>query len=232
MASQIVVPVFPTRSLKATLEFYNLLGFETLWEQHAPYVYVSVKYQQIQIDFVGSKAVEAGQESGHLCLVIVEDVHELHRYFAAAIKQKFGKQLRSGIPRMGTVNTVSKDQRFNLLDPDGKRLIVIQPDKGEMRPRRRSTPLLKAVNRARLDIYSRDEPQEAAAYRDTALLQLNGEPSVTQFRAFVLRADIAAALDDIPTMDRYVNAAHTIVLSADEQAEAIEEIRRLAELKN
>lgn len=232
MASQMVVPVFPSRSLKVTLEFYNMLGFETLWEQHAPYVYGSVKYQQIQIDFTGSKAAEPGQESGHLCLVMVDNIHELHRYFAAAIKQKFGKQLRSGIPRMGTVNTVSKDQRFNLLDPDGNRLIVIQPDKGEMRPRRRGTPLLKAVNMARLDLYSRDEPQEAVAYLDAALLQIDGEPSVTQFRAFVLRADIAAALDDIPTMDRYVNAANTISLSDVEQAEAVEEIRRLAELKN
>jgi len=199
MSDQTVIPVFPTRSLRATLEFYNILGFETLYEQHSPYVYGGVKYQDIHVDFLGSKEVAVGDESGHICLVMVNDIDTLHRTCAARIKQHYGKQLRSGIPRMGTVNKLSKDRRFNLLDPDGNRLIVIQASTDEKATRRRGTPLLKAINMARIDAYSRDMPGEAVAYLDEALNHLDGEPVVIQFRAFVLRADIAAALNDIPT---------------------------------
>lgn len=56
----------------------------------------------------------------------MNDVNALHTAFAAGLKQHYGKRLRSGIPRIGNINTLSKDQRFNMLDPDGNRLIVIQ----------------------------------------------------------------------------------------------------------
>jgi len=179
MSDQTVIPIFPTRSLKTTLAFYNILSFETLWEQHSPYVYGSVKYQNIRVDFSASKAIAAGNKSGHMCLVSVSDIDTLHRTFAARIKQHYGKQLRSGIPRMGTVNNLSKDRRFNLLDPDGNRLIVIQITTDEKARKRRGTPLLKAVNMARIDAYSRDLPGEAVAYLDEVLNYLVDEPVVT-----------------------------------------------------
>lgn len=47
MTTQTVVPVFPCHDLKTTLAFYNALGFATLHEQHAPYVYGSVRFEQI-----------------------------------------------------------------------------------------------------------------------------------------------------------------------------------------
>jgi hypothetical protein len=89
MSGEKVIPVFPCHSLKTTLEFYAALGFEILHEQHKPYVYGSVKYQHIQLDFYGSKATQPAQESGHICLVITKELGALHTTFSQ------GQDLRS-----------------------------------------------------------------------------------------------------------------------------------------
>jgi catechol 2,3-dioxygenase-like lactoylglutathione lyase family enzyme len=230
MTGQTVVPVFPCHDLKATLTFYSALGFATLHEQHAPYVYGSVRFEQIQIDFYGSRATSSAEESGHICLVVTNEIQRLYDAFVDGLKQQFGKRPRSGIPRLGTLNTVSKNLRFNLIDPDGNRLIVIAADTHTKPKPKRHTPLSKAISAARLDAYSRDEPVIAAAYLDQALAQLDAEPAATRFRAFVLRADIAATLGDRATLDHYIQAAQALALAPEELAEASEERERLSEL--
>jgi catechol 2,3-dioxygenase-like lactoylglutathione lyase family enzyme len=233
VASEQVVPVLPTRNLKETLGFYNALGFQTTHEQHAPYVYGAIKLGGIELHFVALKSLEVGQESGHICLVMVRDVNAIHQAFTRGIKARFGKQLRSGIPRMGGVNALSKDRRFNLIDPNGNRLIVIQTlEKAAKKPKSaRTTPLAKAISAARLDAYSRDAPAIAAEWFDKALEQIKDKPSSVLFRAFVLRADIAAMLDDQPTLEQFVSKAKAIALSDAETLEVAEELERLAELE-
>jgi catechol 2,3-dioxygenase-like lactoylglutathione lyase family enzyme len=141
MAAQTVIPVFPRHNLKATLAFYNALGFTTLHEQHAPYAYGSVRFEQIQIDFYGSQTALATEESGHICLVLVTEIQRLYDTFVGGLKQHLGKRPRSGIPRSGTLNTVSKNLRFNLIDPDGNRLIVIATDThNKPKPKRHTQP--------------------------------------------------------------------------------------------
>ena len=230
MAAQTVVPVFPCHDLKATLAFFNALGFATLYEQHAPYVYGSVRFEQIQIDFYGSQATAAGAESGHICLILTAEIERLYDTFVGGLRQQLGRRPRSGIPRIGTINTVSKNLRFNLLDPNGNRLIVIATETHDKPKPKRHTPLSKAISIARLDAYSRDEPAAAAAHLDQALALLDAEPTATRFRAFVLRADIAAALGDRATVEHYLQAAQALTLVPDEHAETAEERGRLSEL--
>jgi catechol 2,3-dioxygenase-like lactoylglutathione lyase family enzyme len=230
MTNQTVIPVFPCRDLKATLVFYTALGFATLHEQHAPYVYGSVRFEHIQIDFYGVQATSSTKESGHICLVITSEIQRLYDTFVDGLKRQFGKRPRSGIPRLGTLNTVSKNLRFNLIDPDGNRLIVIATDTHTKPKPKHHTPLSKAISAARLDAYSRDEPAIAAAYLDQALTRLDTEPAATRFRAFVLRADIAATLGDRATLDHYLQAAQALALAPDDLAEASEEHGRLSEL--
>ena len=238
MAAQIVVPLFPCRDLKATLAFYNALGFATLHEQHAPYAYGSIRFEQIQIDFYGLQATAEAAESGHICLVLSSEIKRLYDTFTGGLKRHLGRRPRSGIPRIGTLNTVSKNLRFNLLDPNGNRLIVIATDAHDKPKPKRHTPLSKAIalrasfanSAARLDAYSRDEPAIAAAHLDQALTQLDAEPAATRFRAFVLRADIAAALGDRATLEHYLQAAQALTLAESERAETAEERERLSEL--
>jgi catechol 2,3-dioxygenase-like lactoylglutathione lyase family enzyme len=232
MANEKVVPVFPTASLKATLEFYTMLGFTVLYEQHAPYVYGSVSLENIQIDFFGNKALVVNQETGHICLVVLTNIDQLHAAFSSQIKTAFGKQLRSGIPRMSSLNDVrSADRRFNLIDPSGNRLTFIQVGKKTPKTTKGGTPLARAIKGAKLDAFSRDAPDIAARYFDHALEQAASESVVIQFQAFVLRADIAAALDDTATLEKYVKAAKNLVLKEHEKLEVQEELGRLAELE-
>jgi catechol 2,3-dioxygenase-like lactoylglutathione lyase family enzyme len=233
MANEVVVPVLPTRSLKTTLEFYNALGFHTTHEQHAPYVYGAVQHEDINLHFHGSDTLEPNRESSHICLVMVRDVNALHQTFTSGVKQHFGKRLRTGIPRIGNVNTLSKDRRFNLLDPDGNRLIVIQtlPSSAKKPKPARTTPLARAVTAARLDAYSRDAPRIAAQFFDEALEHTDNEPNIVLFRAYVLRADIAVMLEDRETLQRFVSSAKRILLEDAERLELREELERLGELE-
>ncbi len=232
MANEKVVPLYPAADLKVTLEFYTMLGFTVLYEQHAPYAYGSVSLENIQIDFFVNKALVANQETGHMCLVVLTNIDELHAAFSSQIKKTFGKQIRSGFPRVSGLNDARKnDRRFNLLDPSGNRLTFIQV--GERLPKavKSNTPLVKAMMGAKVFAYSKDDPQLAAQHLDKALGKANSESAVIQFQAFVLRADIAAALDDTATLEKYVKAAKNLVLEEHQKLEVQEELGRLLELE-
>ena len=230
MANERVVPIFPCASLKTTLEFYTALGFKILYEQHAPYVYGSVALEGIQIDFIGSKVLIPNQETSHTCLIAVSTIDALHTRFSSGFKALYGKQLRSGIPRMGGVNSLSKDRRFNLLDPSGNRLIVVQPSSSPAQPSRK-TPLARAMVKARLYAHSKDDPALAAEGLDQALEQAGLEVAVVRFQAFVLRADIAEMLDDQATLQKYLEAARNLTLEAADLLEVSEDMARLRELE-
>ncbi len=234
MANEVVVPILPSRSLKTILEFYGALGFHIKYEQHAPYVYGSVGLEQIQLDFIGSKTLLENQESSHICLIVVENVADLQKRFSTGVKALFGKQLRKGIPRIGSVNTVSKDQRFTVIDPSGNRLIFVQPKtKSPQKTKPKNlTPLARAVQAARLYAYSREDPQMAVDHLDLALENLTDEPSEVRFRAFVLRADLAEMLDDRERLKFFVGQAKAVPLKAANRPELLEEIERLAALES
>jgi hypothetical protein len=234
MANEVVVPILPCRSLKTILEFYKALGFHTKYEQHAPYVYGSVGFEQIQLDFIGSKMLLENQESGHMCLIVVEDAADLQKRFSAGVKAVFGKQLRKGIPRVGSVNTVSKDQRFTVIDPSGNRLIFVQPKaKSAQKAKPKNlTPLARAVQGARLFAYSREDPQMAVDHLDSALKNATDEAADVRFRAFVLRADLAEMLDDGVHLKFFIEQAKAVPLEAATRLELTEELERLAELES
>ncbi len=232
MANEKVVPFFPSANLKTTLEFYTMLGFAVLYEQHAPYPYGSVALENIQIDFFVNKSIALNQESGHMCLVVVNNIDQLHAAFSSQIKKTFGKQLRSGIPRMSSLNDgLSNDRRFNLLDPSGNRFTFIQVGKKTPKATKNSSPLARAMKGTKQYAYSKEDPKLAAEYLDKAFEQANSESVAVQFQAFVLRADIAAMLDDHKTLEKYVKAAKNLVLEETEKLEVQEELGRLLELE-
>ncbi|ANE43070.1 hypothetical protein SU48_04025 [Deinococcus puniceus] len=214
-----------------------MLGFKILYEQHAPYVYGSVALENIQIDFIGNKNIAPNHENGHMCLVAVTNIDELNKLFSSRIKAAFGKQLRSGVPRMNGVNDVkSGDRRFNMVDPAGNYLIFVQIAEKTAKPTKVEsssplTPLARAVKAARLFAYSRDDPKLAAEHLDRALEKPDLLSVVTQFQAFILRADIAVMLDDRVTLEKYIKAAKSLVLEEADLLEVQEEVERLSELE-
>ena len=109
---------------------------------------------------------------------------------------------------------------------------MIEVNKEKSVKPKRPTPLSKVISMGRLDAYSRDLPEVVPEYFDEALGNLENEPKVTQFCAFVLRAGCPAMLQDEVTREKYMQAAGAIILEDEEQLEAAEEIKRLAELRD
>lgn len=228
-----VVPIFPCVSLKDTLTFYVALGFRVTAEQHAPYVYGGVAYEDIELHFHSSKTLVPNTESSHIALVIVSAVDELHRMFVSGIKATYGRRFRMGIPRIGSVNSFKQDRRFNLLDPSGNRLIVVQPFETaeHLELQQTETKLEKALANARKFAYSRDDPRGAAKILDVALAKNETVPGNLRFRALVLRADIAVMTGDLGLAGKLLPSIRTIRLPEDKRRWLSDDLERLNELE-
>lgn len=232
MSEEVVVPIFPCISLEQTLEFYVALGFEVTHEQHAPYVYGGVRYRNIELHFHGSKTLKPQTESSHTALIMVSAVDDLHQTFVRGVKATFGKGFRTGIPRIGSVNSFKRDRRFNLLDPSGNRLIVVQPfDEGEQPLEQTATGLEKAVRNARTFAYSKDDPRGAAKILDVGLSRHETPSEALYFRALVLRADVALMLDDLELARELVQKLQALSLQESERRLLDDAFTRLDDLE-
>lgn len=215
-----VVPVFKVSEADATLTFWTALGFEVLHDMRRPYIYLSVRRGAAQFDFSNFVAPA-------FVLWSVPDVDALNAGFRAAIKATYGKQLRSGQPRLGLVSQQKQDRRFNLTDPAGNQVLVLTPGaQSEELPR---SPLSQAIKAARLSAYGEGNLVWAAEHLEKALLAY-GPQDRSRLAALVLRADIADLAGDSAGLRAAVAMAQTIDLPDAERAAAAFDIDRLAVL--
>lgn len=182
-----IVPIFRSGDPAADLAFWTALGFEILHDQRRPYIYLSVRRGDLQVDF-------SGQVPAATALFLVDDADALNAAFRAGIKAATGRVPRTGTPRIGLVSQQKSDRRFNMTDPSGNHVIAITPGAQEERLDR--SPLAQAVAAARLSAYGKEDLAWAAAHLDRALAAGTAEPAATQLAAWVLRADVAALSDD------------------------------------
>lgn len=224
MSDEKIIPILPCTSIKDTLEFYRALGFEVTYEQSQPNTYACVKYHDIRLDFFVKKNWNPA-----FVYISVTDVDKLHKAFVSGIKQTYGKMLSKGTPRITSVNNLSSDRRFNVIDPGENWLYIGQPLSAEIKEsKEKDTRLTKAVRNARTFAYSKQDAAGAAKILELALAKNETEPDAVKFRAFVLRADVAAMLEDNKTLEQYVLAARNIQLTG---VELSEEFQRLGELE-
>jgi ABC-type amino acid transport substrate-binding protein len=228
MANEVVIPILPCSAIKETLEFYRALGFEVTSEQKQPYTYAAIKYDDIHLQFFVKKNWNPA-----FVYISVKDVDALHKTFVTGIKQTYGKMLSKGTPRITSVNNLSQDRRFNVIDPSENWLYIGQPLTPEnTETKTKDTRLTKALEMARTLAYSRSDAEAAAKVLETALAKNEAEPDTVRFRTYVLRADVAAMLGDTETLEHYVLAAQNIQLAEVDRLELAEEIERLGELEN
>lgn len=115
----LAIPILPSRSIDATVEFYGRLGFEG-----GPHPfnssYAILRRGQIELHFFEHEAlVPAHSVAG--CYLRVRDVDTLHREFASASLPS------TGIPRMDTLENKPWGLReFAVVDPDGSLLRIGQ----------------------------------------------------------------------------------------------------------
>lgn len=115
----IAIPTLPSRSLSATLAFFERLGFagEILGAGDS---YAILRRGTVEIHFFAHPdLVPAASSAG--CYVRVLDVASVHRAFAAA------QLARSGIPRMDALDVKPWGMKeFAIVDPDGNQLRIGQ----------------------------------------------------------------------------------------------------------
>jgi hypothetical protein len=223
-----VIPILPCSSIQETLQFYRALGFEITSEQKQPYTYATVKYNDIDLQFFVKKNWNPA-----FVYISVKDVDALHKAFVSGIKQTYGKMLSKGTPRITSVNNLSQDRRFNVIDPGDNWLYIGQPLSPDIKEsKKKDTRLAKAVENARTFAYSKQDANGAAKILEVTLAKNETEPDTVRFRAYVLRADVANELGDSETLERYILAAQSVQLTEVDKLELSEELERLSELEN
>lgn len=118
-ASDLAIPILPSRSIGATVDFYRRLGFEGEAHGFDPN-YAILRRGTLEVHFFAHPALVPAESSAG-CYLRVQDVDKHHRAFATHPLPT------QGMPRL----TVPEDKpwglrEFALVDPDGNLLRVGQ----------------------------------------------------------------------------------------------------------
>ncbi|WP_199617173.1 bleomycin resistance protein [Paenibacillus alkalitolerans] len=224
------IPIFPCRSIDEQLDFYQALGFEVTYRQAKPNLYACVRHRIAELHFFVLKQLEPSN-SYSMCYINVPDVDAVFREFCENLKTTYQKIPSQGFPKITKPNNLTEDRRFNLVDPAGNRLLVGQKH-AYTNPEHRSR-FANAFETAYRLAYAKDEPAAAAKVLDLVLSKAAGEEvsAILRFKAFVLRADIAASMDEINLAKAFIKEADNLL--PDQDLEGVqEEIERLDELKS
>lgn len=119
-ASDRAIPTLPSRSIPATVAFYERLGFDADLPSGGG-AYAVLTRGPVELHFFGHAGLVPAESSAG-CYIRVQDVDELYGAFAPA-------QLpAAGMPRMDPVGNRPWGMReFAVVDPDGNQLRIGQP---------------------------------------------------------------------------------------------------------
>lgn len=232
LAADRMIPLLPCRSIDDQLSFYEALGFEVTYRQKAPNVYAAVQREAIEMHFFVLKGYEPA-DSYSTCYVLVSDVDRLYADFRAGLKQAFGRIPSRGIPRIGRLGDMSYGVRqFLLTDPGGNIVRIGQPLESTEAAAAQPVPRLeRALEAARLLLYSREDPETAARVIDDALAATPDPSALVQVQARIVRADAAHASGDDALAASLLEEADRTGLSATEKAQIADDLARAEELR-
>jgi hypothetical protein len=215
MAHETTVPLLPCASIDDIAAFYTVLGFTTTYRQLRPNPYLALQREDLHLHFFGIDGFDPAASYGS-CLVLVEDIDELHRAFAAGMRAAYGKVLVAGLPRM-TRPRVRKNSDglsgFSVVDPGGNWIRITQKPGSAAPPAPADGVLAKALANAVVQADSRGDHAQAAKILDSALAR----PGATDDPAglvevLVYRAEVALVLHDPVTAAAMLDRADGVVL--------------------
>ena len=165
MANELTIPLLPCPDIDEIALFYEMLGFEITYRQTKPNPHVALKREDINLHFFGMDGFDPEQSYG-TCLVVVQDTGPLYEAFAKGMREKHGKVLVSGIPRM-TRPRVRNDRYtgFSVVDPGGN---WIRINKATQEPEA-TTKLAKAMENAARQADARGDERQALKILEGAL---------------------------------------------------------------
>ncbi|MFD4370581.1 glyoxalase [Streptomyces sp. NPDC058486] len=205
-ANETAVPVMPCVSVDETVEFYEGLGFKTVYKQKRPYVYLAFAWSGFELHFGDAPAhLDPSLENGGGCLVLVDAVAPYHATFTRAMREKYGKVLVKGRPRITRFRPGAS--RFTLVDPSGNSIIFIQRDEPmelEYGGSKELEGLAKVLDNAR--IFSEFKTDDRTAFRAlTVGLRKHGDtaPPADLARALATLIELATALEEYDSIDQW-----------------------------
>ncbi len=234
-----VIPIFPCKSIDEQTAFYQALGFELTYRQAKPNVYVCFRHRIAELHFFLLKGLEPS-DSYSSCYVSVPDVDDVFREFREGLKKACGKIPVQGFPRIGKLNDLTEDRRFNLVDPAGNYLRIGQshaaprPISDERNEGGLPSRFAAAYETAYRLAYAKEDPAQAAKVLDLVFKKAEEASAALRYKACALRADIADAMDEPIVAEKYIREAERLPLSAREMEEAAvtAAAERLEELKS
>jgi hypothetical protein len=225
------ITLLQCKSLDATLEFYQALGFEVTHDQREPYLYGAVRQGGVDLHFANLR-VYGAKESIGACLVFVTKVETYHKAFADGLRRKYGKVPTAGLPRITRFR--AEHTRFKVFDPSGNLLIYIDRDEPEAEYGgydEAKSELARAIENALFlrDTYANDKG--AARALDVALKRSETTDPLARALALATRAELAVAMGD----SEYANALRLelqqIALSDENRERFRDELQAADELE-
>ncbi|GLY48829.1 hypothetical protein Lesp01_24850 [Lentzea sp. NBRC 102530] len=180
MANELTIPLLPCVDIDEMASFYEMLGFSVTYRQTRPNPYVCVRREDLNLHFYGMPG-HVPEESHSTCVVIVEDTGPLFEAFAAGMRERHGKLLVAGIPRM-TRPRLRNDRYtgFTVVDPAGN---WIRINKAAQEPEAK-TPLARAMENAARQADARGDERQALKILEGALKKADASEDVTEAEAF------------------------------------------------
>ena len=219
--STVTIPALPCGPFDDTLAFWQSLGFEVAYKQRAPNPYAVIRYADYELHLFGLKQLKP-EENYSTCLVLVNEVEDLHRTYAERLRQSLGKVPGRGFPHITRMKP--GQTRFTLVDNAGNSVIFIKrgdqdAEAAEAYKQAGQTPLQRALSTAaRLRDFKNDDAA-AAKVLDSALAQHDDGAPLERARVVLARIELAMALDE---------AERTRELQAQFQAIPLSEADRAA----
>ncbi|UUP17811.1 hypothetical protein [Nitratireductor thuwali] len=217
--NETTIPTLPCTDPEATIEFYSALGFELTYRMNRPYLYLAFKWQQIELHFgAAPSGLDIGEEMSGGCLIMVDKVRPYHEHFTAAMRERYGRVLAKGRPRM----TRYKDgqTRFSLIDPNGNTIIVIERTEPELDhgAAKHLDSIERALENARIFREFKTDYPAAAKVLDAALGKFSTDANNRdRARLLAARAELAILMDDAEIAQNAATEIAALDLNALEQ---------------
>lgn len=197
--NETTVPLLPCVAPEETLGLYQALGFEVVWRQTKPYLYLAFRWSGFELHYGNPpEGLDPALEKSGGALVMVDSVAPYHAALTAAMRAAYGKVLVKGRPRLTRYRPGAT--RFTLFDPSGNSIVFIQrdePEELEYGGSKRLTGIAKALDNAR--IFREFKNDDRAAVRTlVSALRRHGDQAAPVERALALATlvELAVILDE------------------------------------
>lgn len=213
------IPALPCADLDQTIAFWSSLGFTVSYTQRKPNPYAVINADDYCLHFFGLKQL-APAENYSTCLIIVDEVEQLHQQFSERLRASLGKVPAQGIPRISRMKP--GQSRFTLTDNAGNSIIFIkQSADDEAAAQAYQNPELTPIQRAialavRLRDFKNDD-QAAAKTLDKALACYADAAIIDYAQALLARIELAQALEQTQQLAQLTAQLDTLNLSPEQR---------------